>query len=59
MQPAPARQHSPDNVGVDASGPDNVKASDEEQLPQDILDEIAASHASLLEGMMLLNDGIF
>lgn len=29
------------------------------ELTQDQLDEIAASHNSLLEGMMILNDGIF
>lgn len=42
--------------------PDSVEPGgkvDEPELSQDALDEIAASHNSLLEGMMILNDGIF
>lgn len=50
-----------DGIG-EGAGVGHVAESDDESdegLSQEILDEIASSHASLLEGMMVLKDGIF
>lgn len=48
-----------EGVGVGHVPESVAEGAEEEELPQDIQDEIAASHSSLLEGMMVLKDGVF